>query len=275
MSQIVRWMFQLSVPLNTPTWHTPHTQQGLLRLIWQTWLTITISSPLDPFFLWGAHPVKDPWNFLSQIVFVPIYETYIGYRQPLFLQNLQDRAFQSLNARASDPRRKLVSMKHLPATKSRATKLSRAEAIGATNAQTRNIQLQKTECVSRYSLEMVEEKYTSFLRRKSYAVDDAVASVSQRMNLQRTLWESRRTLLGEGKSSAPNDRPRKHNVWKRSKMASSNINTILTTTCQEAIETLKPGNQNWFTHAKSWLFICKTVLKEYTSEAIPRYFQRN
>lgn len=33
----------------------------------------------------------------------------------------------------------------------------------------------------------MEEKYTSFVRRKSYAVDNAVASVSQRMNLQHTL----------------------------------------------------------------------------------------
>ena len=136
------------------------------------------------FFLWGVHP-KEPWNFLSQIVFVPIYETC---RQPLFLQNLH-RAFQNLNARASDPRRKFVSMKHLPATKSRATKPSRAEAIGAT----------LTFVPER------EEKSTSFLRRKRFAVDDAVASVSQRINLQHTLWESPRTLLGGQNSQHQND----------------------------------------------------------------------
>lgn len=138
-----------------PPTHTHKKKQGLLRLIRQTWLTITISSPLTSLFLWGVHPVKDPWNFLSQIVFVPIYENYIGCRQSLFLQNLQDRAFQNLNARASNPRRKLVSMKHLPATKSSyKTEPSRSHQSHphiCTNPQSRNIQPQKTECVSRYN----------------------------------------------------------------------------------------------------------------------------
>ena len=160
-----------------------------------------------PCFFGGYIRLKIHENFLSQIVFVPIYENYIGCRQSLFLQNLQDRAFQNLNARASNPRRKLVSMKHLPATKSSyKTEPSRSHQSYphiCTNPQSRNIQPQKTECVSRYN-ESRDGRKIYIL--PFYAEKVMRWTISQRMNLQHTLWESPRTLLGGAKISAPNDR---------------------------------------------------------------------
>ena len=232
MSQIVRWMFQLSLPLNHPylTYPPPtHTKKnkdywGLLSR--QTWLTFTISSPLTSLFLWGVHPVKDPWNFLSQIVFVPIYENYIGCRQSLFLQNLQDRAFQNLNARASNPRRKLVSMKHLPATKSSyKTEPSRSHQSYphiCTNPQSRNIQPQKTECVSRYN-ESRDGRKIYIL--PFYAEKVMRWTISQRMNLQHTVRVTADVFRGSKNLSTkwPTHLRAfcKHDVCKRSKMASS------------------------------------------------------